>query len=221
MMWDQDLNHLFCIGRSRMFQYRRCKRRGGDEFDMKMKRREVESGWHTPSLFDEPAAPVATTLEPPVLPMAAAPIQPAPPAKTTAGRLEIHFDGGCLGNPGQKYGSFQVLFDGKKVAGRGRVDFGHGTNNEAEFNALKLGLDEAMVWLQANGVDSKGLSLLIETDSMIVRNRLMVKNVIFKKYPSSQRMFTLASECLAIMREFGSFDVVWKGRESNVEKFGH
>src|SRR5579859_5166032 len=114
-----------------------------------MKKREDQSGWHTPSLFDEPVAPVAAVPKPPAV--------PAPVAKTAAGRLEIHFDGGCLGNPGRKYGSFQVLSDGKKVAGRTRVEFGHGTNNEAEFNALKLGLDEAMVWLAANGVDPKTL----------------------------------------------------------------
>ena len=57
------------------------------------------------------------------------------PVKTT-GEVEIYFDGGCLGNPGQKYGSFQVLFDGKQIASRSRAEFGHGTNNEAEFNAL-------------------------------------------------------------------------------------
>jgi hypothetical protein len=34
-----------------------------------------------------------------------------------------------LGNPGQKYGSFQVLFGGQPIASRARVDFGHGTNN--------------------------------------------------------------------------------------------
>lgn len=185
-----------------------------DEFAMK--KREVQSGWYTPSLFDEAVPAVAVGPEQP-----AVPVVTVPAAKVAGGRLEIHFDGGCLGNPGRKYGSFQVLFEGKKVAGRARVEFGHGTNNEAEFNALKLGLDEAMAWLQANGVAAKTLSLLIETDSMIVRNRLMVKNVIFKKYPSSQRMFVLASECLVIMQEFGSFDVVWKGRESNVERFGH
>src|ERR1035437_8663856 len=36
----------------------------------------------------------------------------------TTGRVEIFFDGGCLGNPGQKYGSFQVLFDGNQIAVR-------------------------------------------------------------------------------------------------------
>jgi ribonuclease HI len=144
-----------------------------------------------------------------------------PQPVTTTGMVEVFFDGGCLGNPGQKYGSFQVLFDGKQVVGRNRVEFGHGTNNEAEFNSLKLALDEAVAWLAANGIDLNTLSLAIETDSMIVRNRLVKKNVIFKKYPSSQRMFALATECLGIMNRFGKFDVVWKGRENNVERFGH
>ena len=142
------------------------------------------------------------------------------PVKTT-GKVEIFFDGGCLGNPGQKYGSFQVLLDGKQVASRNRVDFGHGTNNEAEFNSLKLALDEAVGWFQSKAIELKTLSLVVETDSTIVRNRLVVKNVIFKKYPSSQRMFALANECLAITNQFGKFDVVWRGRENNVERFGH
>jgi hypothetical protein len=43
----------------------------------------------------------------------------------------------------------------------------------------------------------------------------------FKKYPSSQRMFALANECLGIMNQFGKFNVVWKVRANNVERFGH
>ena len=104
---------------------------------------------------------------------------------------------------------------------RSRAEFGHGTNNEAEFNALKLALDESVKWFQSENIGLTSLSLLVETDSTIVRNRLVVKNVIFKKYPSSERMFALANECLAILKQFGRFDVVWKGRENNVERFGH
>ena len=143
------------------------------------------------------------------------------PAAQSGGRVEIFFDGGCLGNPGEKYGSFQVLLDGREIIRRSRVKFGFGTNNEAEFNALKLALDEVSAWLHSKGTGLKSLSLQVETDSTIVRNRLVVKNVIFKKYPSSQRMFALANECLEIMRQFGSFQVSWKGRAHNVEKFGH
>ena len=145
----------------------------------------------------------------------------APLQVKTSGKAEIYFDGGCLGNPGQKYGSFQVKLDGKEIVKRSRVDFGFGTNNEAEFNALKLALDEAMRLFQEKAVELKSLSLVIETDSTIVRNRLVVKNVVFKKYPSSQRMFALANECLEIMNQFGKFQVIWKGRANNVERFGH
>jgi len=144
----------------------------------------------------------------------------APPVKTVR-RVEIYFDGGCRGNPGQKYGSFQVKLDGKQILKRSRVDFGFGTNNEAEFNALKLALDELLGWCQARGTGLKTLALAVETDSTIVKNRLVMKNVIFKQYPSSQRMFALANECLAVMRQFGEFNVVWKGRANNVERFGH
>ena len=139
----------------------------------------------------------------------------------TEGRVEIYFDGGCLGNPGQKYGSFQVKLDGREIIKRSRINFGFGTNNEAEFNALKLALDEAAGWFLEKAVGLESLSLVIETDSTIVRNRLVVKNVVFKKYPSSQRMFALAKECLEIMNRFGKFQVVWKGRANNVERFGH
>lgn len=145
----------------------------------------------------------------------------APPPVKTAGKAEIYFDGGCLGNPGQKYGSFQVQLDGREIVKRNRVDFGFGTNNEAEFNALKLALDEAIRCFQEKSIELKSLSLVIETDSTIVRNRLVVKNVIFKKYPSSQRMFALANECLECIRQFGKFEVNWKGRANNVERFGH
>lgn len=167
-----------------------------------MRRDESKGEYQTMSLFDD-----APKVKP----------QPA----RIAGKVEIFFDGGCLGNPGRKYGSFQALFDGQQIAARSRVDFGHGTNNEAEFNSLKLALDEVTEWLQARAIDLQALTLVIETDSTIVRNRLVVKNVIFKKYPSSQRMFALANECLGVMNQFGKFDVVWKGRASNVKRFGH
>jgi ribonuclease HI len=145
----------------------------------------------------------------------------APRPAQTSGKAEIYFDGGCRGNPGQKYGSCHVKLDGQEIVKRSRVDFGFGTNNEAEFNALKLALDEAVRSFQEKAIELKSLSLVIETDSTIVRNRLVVKNVIFKKYPSSQRMFALANECLGVMNRFGKFQVIWKGRANNVERFGH
>jgi len=195
---------------------------------MSAKRRDESKCAHqTMSLFGEEPRAEAPVVKPVAVPGATA-IAPEParlapagvPAKA-GGRLEIFFDGGCLGNPGKKYGSFMVKLDGREILRRSRAEFGHGTNNEAEFNALKLGLDEAVVWLEAQGLALDSLTLRVETDSMIVRNRLVVKNVVFKKFPSSQRMFALANECLEVMRRFAGFAVEWKGRASNVEKFGH
>ena len=85
-----------------------------------MKRNESKCAHQTMSLFgDTPKA--------------------KPQAINTTGKVDIFFDGGCLGNPGQKYGSFQVLLAGKQIAGRNRVDFGHGTNNEAAIVAAQSG----------------------------------------------------------------------------------
>ena len=65
--------------------------------------------------------------------------QAAPRAFEITGTAEIYFDGGCLGNPGQKYGSFQIKLDGKEIMKRSRVDFGFGTNDHQQFNECKSG----------------------------------------------------------------------------------
>jgi ribonuclease HI len=136
-------------------------------------------------------------------------------------KIGIIFDGGCKGNPGRKYGSYQILLNGKQIAGRNRVDFGFGTNNEAEFDALQMALDELKGLSVKNGFELARCALLIETDSTVVRNRLMVKNRIFKKYPRSLVMFELANKCLELMRQCLHYEVTWRRREYNVEKFGH
>jgi len=167
-----------------------------------------------------PVKPAIQPAVPPAIePVVKTSVQSVPPK--SAGRMEIFFDGGCLGNPGRKYGSYQVKLAGREILKRSRVEFGHGTNNEAEFNALQLALDEAVVWAEQQALDLKSLSLRVVTDSTIVRNRLVVKNVIFKKFPSSQRMFALANACLAVLHRFGNFEVQWEGRAGNVAKFGH
>ena len=132
--------------------------------------------------------------------------QPAATA-TFAHKVEIFFDGGCHGNPGLKYGSFQVLLDGRQIAGRSRVDFGHGTNNEAEFDALQMALDELMAHCTKTGLEPAQCVVLIETDATIVRNRLMVKNKISKTDPRSAVMYELANRCLAVMKKFVCFGI--------------
>ena len=138
--------------------------------------------------------------------------------------VEIQFDGGCIGNPGQKYGSFKAKLDDKPLAEELRIKFGHGTNNEAEFNALMMALDITDYELERLKINPKDCDLKVITDSKIVRNRLMVKNVIYTKpawIEGSKRMFSLASDCLVYMKKFARFNVEWESRESNVKMFGH
>ncbi len=136
--------------------------------------------------------------------------------------ISLYFDGGCSPNPGRKYGSFEVIFQSRSVLLKRRVDLGEGTNNEAEFDALWLALTELLRFLEENGLSPMGYSLEIFTDSTIVRNRMMGKNVIYKKWQaSSERMFKFAEKCLRLTGLFKGHRVVWRGRDQNVNRFGH
>ena len=136
-------------------------------------------------------------------------------------KIEVYFDGGCHGNPGYKYGSYETYLDGKKVGEKNRVDFGLGTSNEAEWDSLLLALGRLKSELETTQVTPSQCELLIFTDSTMVKNRLLGKNKISKKYPRSAVMFELANKCLEVMRQFGRFNVVWERRDSNVARFGH
>ena len=138
--------------------------------------------------------------------------------------VQLHFDGGCSGNPGNKYGSFEALAEGQVLARGHRIPFGHGTNNEAEFDALQAGLRATADALRASERDLRQVRLQAFTDSTIVRNRLTRKNKVHSKpswRESSQRMYDLARRALDVLEGFGAFTVEWVPRERNVERFGH
>lgn len=56
--------------------------------------------------------------------------------------IELFVDGGSRGNPGPSGGGF-VIFKNGKLVGKGQEFFGHLTNNQAEYLALRLALREA------------------------------------------------------------------------------
>ncbi|MBI2633567.1 MAG: ribonuclease HI family protein [Parcubacteria group bacterium] len=77
--------------------------------------------------------------------------------------LTIYTDGGARGNPGPA-ASAAVLYDGKKkVAERGEY-LGVATNNEAEYRAVIIGLEEA----KKHGADTIHFFL----DSLLVAEQL-------------------------------------------------
>ena len=134
--------------------------------------------------------------------------------------IEIHFDGGCRPtNPGNKYGSYEITLNGNRVHKVSREEFGWGTNNEAEFDALI----KALGWMDSNiktSFNPKDFSVKMYTDSTIVRNRIANRNGK-SKGSASRRMSVLTQKCLSYLGQYGFHDITWNGRSNNVERFGH
>lgn len=136
-------------------------------------------------------------------------------------KITIRFDGGCRPtNPGNKYGSFEVCFNGRQVILVSRQEFGWGTNNEAEFDALDAGLIWTLNSLKDAGNEPKDFHVDLFSDSTILINRINGKNNKSKSEPQI-RMKNLAIKSLGKLVRFKSFKASWNGRHNNVNTFGH
>lgn len=136
-------------------------------------------------------------------------------------KITIRFDGGCKPtNPGNKYGSFEVSLDGRQIALMSRIEFGYGTNNEAEFDAFEAGLKWTVESLKEAGNSPSQFVLEAFSDSTIVVNRINQKNAKINSEPQ-KRMAEFSNRCLKYCILFRSFKSHWNGRDSNVFKFGH
>lgn len=139
--------------------------------------------------------------------------------------IELQFDGGCEPNPGQKYGSFAVWHQIERrprhlLVKQLRRLFGHGTNNEAEFESLLAGLDWINEALPKGGFYHKDFSIKLYTDSTVVGFRINRTNQS-NKSDAEKRMYTLANRCLETLIKFSEYHVELIGREKNVALFGH
>ena len=135
----------------------------------------------------------------------------------------IQFDGGCVPNPGKKYGSFSISLESFYIERR-RFDLGHGTNNEAEFEALEAALKELAEASAKARVNPKFITVHVITDSTIVSNWLEVFRAFKPERCKNARrvaMSEYAGRCVALLDYFQRFSVEWQGRDANVAKFGH
>ncbi|MGD8374081.1 MAG: ribonuclease HI family protein [Candidatus Woesebacteria bacterium] len=80
--------------------------------------------------------------------------------KTTSGRVMISTDGGSRGNPGPSASGFVILNDSEETIYEGGKYLGITTNNQAEYQAVKLALEKALE-LGARVAEFKIDSLLI------------------------------------------------------------
>jgi len=130
------------------------------------------------------------------------PSDPAP-VKTRLDAV-LFFDGGCEPNPGEGTAGFVLKIANGKVVERS-TDLGHGTNNTAEYNALILGLEEA--------VAQDVTHIEVYGDSMIVIGG--VKKGPWKK--GKPHLEALKARAIELLRSFSFVDLNWVGREENEE----
>ncbi|WP_225333013.1 ribonuclease HI family protein [Halomicrobium urmianum] len=112
----------------------------------------------------------------------------------------VEFDGASRGNPGPAAIGYRVLADGDGVEGHEFV--GEATNNEAEYRALRRGLERA---LEAGHTD-----VIAEGDS-----ELVVRQVRGQYDVRASNLIDLYEEVRELADEFDDFEIRHVGRSDN------
>lgn len=84
---------------------------------------------------------------------------------TTATEVKLYADGGSRGNPGPSASGYVLYDDSEQVVVRNGIYLGVTTNNQAEYQALKIGLEQAK---------QQGAQIVhVYMDSMLVVNQML------------------------------------------------
>jgi len=116
-------------------------------------------------------------------------------------RVHLYFDGACRGNPGPSAIGY-VLIDGDGIVDEGGETIGHGTNNQAEYQALIRGLEVA----QQYGYDE----IEIRGDS-----ELIVKQVKGAWNTNDPELREHRIEVHELLVEFDEYSITHVPRETN------
>ncbi len=117
-------------------------------------------------------------------------------------KATVWFDGACLGNPGPM-GAGAVVEAGeerKELA----LPMGRGTNNEAEYHGLILGLRHAL----AAGADE----VVVHGDSQLVLRQLEGRYKV-----KADNLKPLHEEAKALLARFRTTKLTWVPREANAD----
>jgi probable phosphoglycerate mutase len=131
-------------------------------------------------------------------------------------RYVLVFDGGSIGNPGAAYGSYRLQRSGSTPEPVRRLNFGHGTNNEAEYKALIAGLRGLGAALTSARLRPADVALEVRGDSRLVLEQLRgswkVKNA---------RMAELHEQAQELLASFAEVRLVHQERRRSVRVLGH
>ena len=130
--------------------------------------------------------------------------------------IEIIFDGGSHGNPGQGYGSYAARWPGanQQIV---RLRFGERvTNNEAEYDTLIAALEATLKRLEDQNADLATASLDIRGDSLLVVNQ-----VTGRWECHEPRLQVRCDRVQYLLQRFGRWQLVHHRREHSVEVLNH
>lgn len=130
--------------------------------------------------------------------------------------LQVVFDGGSRGNPGQGYGSFLVQAPGRRPVIK-RLEFGDNyTNNQAEYDSLIGSLDYIIERLTTTNRTPDQVQLDIKTDSDLVVNQILGN---FKVKDAGLRK--RHEQATALLGQFADWTISWHPRDESVKLLGH
>lgn len=138
------------------------------------------------------------------------------PEQSNLMELQVVFDGGSRGNPGQGYGSYLVQSPGRRPVIK-QVEFGDNyTGNQAEYDSLISALEYIVDRLTATGRTPEQVQLDIKTDSDLVVNQL---TGAFKVKDASLRK--RHDRANALLGSFADWTISWHARDESVRLLGH
>ena len=128
----------------------------------------------------------------------------AEPSVTRQGSFVLNTDGACRGNPGPSGAGWVLSTRDGQVVRTGQSFLGRATNNEAEYVAVVLGLEDCL----ATGVTD----ILLRADS-----ELLIKQLKGQYRVKNARLKPLYEQVKALSRRFERFSCEHVRREYNRE----
>lgn len=125
-------------------------------------------------------------------------------------------DGGCRGNPGQMYGSYQIATKNGRSRIERLADLGHGTNNEAEYLTLLEAVRDILRRCQMARVPTKDFTLAIRCDSRLAVNQI---NGVWGI--NAEHLMPIFDQIHEELAHFQSWTLKWVPRAEVVAVLGH
>ncbi len=142
--------------------------------------------------------------------------RPSPQEETPIDPIQIVFDGGSRGNPGEGYGSFALDWPGhpREIVQRSFGD--NVTNNEAEYDTLIAALETVRDRMEECRIEPGSAVLSIWGDSLLVCNQ--VRGEWGCKEP---RLQVRLEKVRTLLSGFGESELNHHPRAKSVEILGH